>query len=65
MLINRALSLGSAAVLAIVAMIVLHDQCRAALQARQSSGSSRPPQVPKEASQAADRVSRASSSRSG
>ena len=56
MLINRALSLGSAAVMAIVAMIVLHDQFRAALQARKSSASSQRPQVPKEASQAADRV---------
>jgi hypothetical protein len=56
MLINRALGLGTAAALAIGAMIVLCGQLRAALQARQSSASSRRAQAPQEASQAADRV---------
>ena len=56
MLINRALGLGTAAALAIVAMIVLHDQLRRALQTRQSSASSQRAQGPTDASQAADRV---------
>jgi hypothetical protein len=56
MLINRALGLGTAAALAIVAMIVLRDQLRAALQTRQSSASSQRAQAPQEASQAVDRV---------
>jgi uncharacterized membrane protein YbhN (UPF0104 family) len=56
MLINRALGLGTAAALAIVAMIVLHDQLRSALQTRQSSASSRRAQAPTDASQAAGRV---------
>jgi uncharacterized membrane protein YbhN (UPF0104 family) len=53
MLINRALSLGSAIAIALVAMIILHDQFRAALGSRKAP---RRADAAKEPAKAADRA---------
>jgi uncharacterized membrane protein YbhN (UPF0104 family) len=45
MLVNRALSLGSAVVIALVIMMILHDQFRAALRSPQSSRQAEPAQA--------------------
>jgi hypothetical protein len=49
MLVNRALSLGSAIVIALVLMVILHDQFRAALRSPRSARRA-------EAAKAADRA---------
>jgi uncharacterized protein (TIRG00374 family) len=49
MLVNRALSLGSAIAIALVVMLILHDQFRAALRSRPSPRRAEAPQEPAKA----------------